>query len=346
MPEISIIGAGAIGQAFTADLVRRGFRVAALTERVAAHVEALRNAATIRLSGHLGRAEVPLPALHTDAAMAASTRIILVATTVDAHEQVALALAPVLTGEHVVVLANGYVKGSARFAKALKAGGCNARPAVLELATTPYLACSVEPGKVHVTARKRWMELASFEDGRAAEHHAALAELIPGIVVCDNALASSLNNQNPIAHVPSYLLNAAEARHGDPVTASAQRGGAFYLDDFSTDEVLRLRAAADAERLSVMNALDLGEYAIPRPEFSQRSYGPDSRESSPPRIGRSFSRRFVTEDIPYGLVPIEELGKQAGVETPVISSLITLVSLLESNDWRASHAAAFQGCLP
>lgn len=332
--DIAVIGAGAIGQALVVDLARRGYRVGTLIERNANYADALRKAGAIRLTGHMGEAAVELPSLGLDADLAAQSRVILVATTVDAHAAVAHALAPKLADDHIVLLANGYVNGSKRFAAALRAAGCAARPAVLELNTTPYLVCSPEPGRVHVTARKRWMELSSFEDGLAREHHELLAGIVPGIEACDDALASSLNNQNPVAHVPSYLLNAAEARRAEPVAPDAVRGGAFYLEDYSSEEVLLLRAAVDDERIAVMQALGLGDRAIPRAAFSLKSYGPGAREPVSPRMGRTFSRRFVSEDVPYGLVPIEGLARAAGVNTPVISGIITLAGVLESCDWR------------
>lgn len=335
--DIAIIGAGAIGQAFAIDLLQRGFSVPVLVETAAARAEALRRAAVIRLSGHMGEAERPMPRVEAAAVSAAEALVILVATTVDAHRQVARDLAGVLTDDHIVLLANGYVNGSQRFAASLRAGGCTASPAVLELSVTPYLVCSPAPGRVHVTARKRWMELSSFEPERAARHHPLIARIVPGVTACDNALASALNNQNPIAHVPSHLMNAAVARDCALVEPDATRGGAFYLEDYSSPEVLALRAAADAERIAVMHGLGLGDLAIPRAEFSLRSYGPGTREAVSPRMGRTFARRFVTEDIPFGLLPIERLGRAAGVETPVISGMITLIGVLEGRDWRGGE---------
>lgn len=332
--EIAVIGAGAIGQTFVVDLTLRGYRIGALAERSAAQVDALHAAGRIDLTGHLGEATVQLPPLASDAAGAARCRVILVATTVDAHAAVAHALAPSLTDHHILLLANGYVDGSLRFAAELDAAGCKAKPAVLELNTTPFLVCSPEPGRVHVTARKRWMELTSFEDGLVREHFALLAGIVPGIEIGYSALASSLNNQNPVAHVPSYLLNAAEARRSEPVSPDATRGGAFYLEEYTSEEVLRLRAAVDGERMQVMRALGLGGHVIARPDFSLKCYGPGAREAVSPRMGRTFSRRFVTEDVPYGLVPIERLGRQSGVNTPVISATITLAGVLESQNWR------------
>ncbi len=43
----------------------------------------------------------------------------------------------------------------------------------------------------------------------------------------------------------------------------------------------------------------------------------------------------MTEDIPFGLVPIEDMGKLVGIEMPICSSLITLANSLLGRDFRA-----------
>lgn len=336
--NIAIVGAGAIGQAFAVDLTLRGHGVGCLVERAGPHADALAAAREIRLTGLLGDASCPLPALHLDVAAATDHRVIIVATTADCHAAVARGMAAGLDDDHIVLLATGYVDGSARFRAALDEAGCRAGPSVLELSNTPYLACSPRAGHVHIAARKIWMELGSADPSLARSHHTLLASLIPGIEVAENARASALNNQNPVAHVPSYVLNATEARNCRPVGPDSTRGGAFYLEEFNSEEVQRLRLAVDAERMAVMAALGFRHLAIPRSEMGARSYGPDSREASPPRMGSTFSRRFVTEDVPFGLVPVERLARTEGMETPAISALISLCSVLEARDWRNEQA--------
>jgi opine dehydrogenase len=39
-----------------------------------------------------------------------------------------------------------------------------------------------------------------------------------------------------------------------------------------------------------------------------------------------MNHRFLTEDIPYGMVPVESLGARLGVPTPIISSLINIAN--------------------
>jgi opine dehydrogenase len=48
----------------------------------------------------------------------------------------------------------------------------------------------------------------------------------------------------------------------------------------------------------------------------------------------SLNNRYVTEDVPYGLVPISEMGSACGVETPTIDSLIQLAEDMHHTDYR------------
>lgn len=45
--------------------------------------------------------------------------------------------------------------------------------------------------------------------------------------------------------------------------------------------------------------------------------------------------RFLQEDVPYGMVPMESLGKLGGVPTPVTSTIITLASELTQINFRS-----------
>ena len=50
----------------------------------------------------------------------------------------------------------------------------------------------------------------------------------------------------------------------------------------------------------------------------------------------SLQNRFLTEDTPSGLVPLEAFGQLAGVETPVMTSVIELANRLLGQDFRAA----------
>ena len=59
--------------------------------------------------------------------------------------------------------------------------------------------------------------------------------------------------------------------------------------------------------------------------------GPYQWTPTPP----SLQHKYVIEDVPCGLVAMSELGRAAGVTTPVIDSLITLTSTMLRRDFRS-----------
>jgi opine dehydrogenase len=47
----------------------------------------------------------------------------------------------------------------------------------------------------------------------------------------------------------------------------------------------------------------------------------------------SLDYRYFNEDVGYGLVFLKKLGEQVGVATPIMSAVISLVSLLMNRDY-------------
>jgi len=50
----------------------------------------------------------------------------------------------------------------------------------------------------------------------------------------------------------------------------------------------------------------------------------------------TLEHRFLTEDVSCTLVPASELATKAGIDTPVLNSVITLASVLAGDDLRRS----------
>ncbi len=333
---IAIVGMGNGGHAMAADLIARDFDVRVLVERDEALRTRLNDRGVIELTGMLGDLRVRIPQVMADVEAVAECRWVMVVTTADAHASVAAALARVANAEQIVVLHTGYVAGSRLFTRALSESGATVMPVVVEMNTLIYSACSCEPGRVHVNAVKRWVELGAADAQAARAIGSRLRSMFAAVVPAVDALASGLNNPNPVTHVPLLLGNFSVAEREwtgtGPVTP---REGFFHLGEYVTPAITRLQTALEQERIAVMRGIGLGELVIPSAEFIRRCYPSGSREDAPPRVGKTFSRRFYAEDVPCGLVPLEALGARAGVPTPTISSAITLVSRLVGEDFRA-----------
>jgi opine dehydrogenase len=120
----------------------------------------------------------------------------------------------------------------------------------------------------------------------------------------------------------------------------------FYREGITT-AVGRVTAAVDAERMAIAGALGLP--AVPFLDLfyeaglttrAARDSGSIARaceESAPNRTiaaPPSLDHRYIHEDVGYGLVPMAELGRLAGVATPTIDALVRLASLALGIDYR------------
>jgi len=52
---------------------------------------------------------------------------------------------------------------------------------------------------------------------------------------------------------------------------------------------------------------------------------------------KTLDTRFITEDVPFGLVPLEALGRVAGVPLPLHQAGIALFDAICAQDFRAGN---------
>ena len=322
-PTIAVIGLGAAGTALAADLAGRG------VPRILAHdvdmalVASVRLAGGVRVEGMGGPvlSRVTLPG--SSAAAVARADVVFVATTADAHPAVARDVAAALRSGTVVVLYCGYVGGTLVFRRALAEAGADPDAVtVVETMNTIHLCGAMAPGRVFVSAMKRWLEVTGPTPDDTATALDRLGGLLPELVPGRHLLETGLNNPNPIGHVPAATFGFAlmDAADGPATT------GVLHFDELFGDRLRAVSAALDAERLALMAALGLR--GLSRPDFAARAYPPGSRHAGDvPRFGRKLLRRHVFEDVPCAIVPYVWLGERAGLRMPVSRALLDALSL-------------------
>ena len=126
--------------------------------------------------------------------------------------------------------------------------------------------------------------------------------------------------------------------------AAIERVESFYFYRDMTDGLARIIERADTERLAVaaaygispISAFDWVSYAYDGVEgknlCERMQNNPAYYEIIAPK---TIDCRQITEDIPTGIIPLSELGKAAGVPTPLFDSLITICSILHNRDFMA-----------
>jgi opine dehydrogenase len=211
-------------------------------------------------------------------------------------------------------------------------------PLIAETESLVYAALKSGPASVRVMGRKAGVGVSTLPAGKVAVALDRLRPLYPDFAQRTDVLETGLRNTNPIAHVPAMVLNAGRIAPTVPPFR-------FYKEGFPAP-VGAVAEAADAERIRVAQAFG---YSIASTQETMLAwYGDQGAQgetladvfsTNPPfqtvQAPQTLQHRFLTEDVPFGFVPFEGLGQAAGVETPAMSALITLASLLLGRDLRA-----------
>jgi opine dehydrogenase len=337
---VAVLGAGHGGCAAAADLGRRGYGVR-LHARNAERLRSLHERGGIEMRG-VQRGLVPVDLMTTDlgAAVRAADLIMLVVPSI-AHGHYAQALAPVIDEGQPIFLNPGHTGGGLHFLHELRCGGYRGHVTICETVTLTYITRMEGPATVNIYSYTTRLRFAALPGRHTDAMFALVRPLYPDIVQATSVLETGLGNINAIFHPPGMLMNAGwiERRGGDFL---------FYREGI-TDAVGRVIAAVDAERLAVATALgvpaapfiDMFHQAGLTTEAARESGNiaracEDSEPNRTIKAPPSLDHRYIHEDVGYGLVPMAELGRLAGVATPTIDALISLAGLALGIDYRTA----------
>jgi opine dehydrogenase len=203
----------------------------------------------------------------------------------------------------------------------------------------PYSCWRLSPTRIRPIVKKRWLQIATFPGNRISAVFPRLSPLFPEAVAASNVLYTGFTNANAMLHVANCVANAARIESGD--------GYKFYAAGV-TPAVARLYEAINTERVAVATALrasvpNLADwfervYGVREAtlvETCQRltynSDGPYQATGTP----KSLDHKFITEDVPTGLIPMSEIGAAARVKTPAIDALVEMVRNMTGKDFAA-----------
>jgi opine dehydrogenase len=245
------------------------------------------------------------------------------------------ACGPHLEEGQVVIVCPSSCGGSLEFKNGIGRPITDEGVLVAETNTLPYAVRVTEPGRIRVFLKLRGgLFLAALPAGRTESVLSMVKDVYPHLQAAKNIMQTSLQNGNPVIHPAITLMN---------VGLIERTGGDFYFyEEGVTAAVGRLVEAVDRERLAI--ARKLGVDVIPDPELgmlqgyqTENNYD-TSYQRAPGYRGikaqSSLDYRYFNEDVGYGLVFMSGLGAQIGVPTPIMDSIITIVSTLMQRDYR------------
>lgn len=328
--KVSVIGAGNGGQAIAGYLAMHDFEVA-LYDIDEEKVNVLNRLGGVKLEGCI-HGFGKISCITTDIAEAAKdAELIMVTTIANAHKAVAQSLAPYITDGQIIVLNPGRTCGALVFKQALAEAGCKARFYLAEAQTLVYACRIVENGTVNIIGVKDEVLLSALPSADTDYVLRKINPLYPCFKKTANVLRTSLENIGAMFHPCVLLFNAA----------TIERNEVFWFYRDMTEQVASFIERFDSERLSVgkaygielLGVCDWIKFAYKNTKgqtlCERMKNNPAYRDIKSPS---TIFTRQLTEDIPTGVLPIMELGHAAGVETPLLQSMIYVCEALLGQD--------------
>lgn len=329
---VTIIGAGHSGCALTADLKSRGYSVC-----LYAHPQHSGRLQEIAARGELnskgvinGRFCPDLATTDISVALSASQNIILALPSY-AQEAMFALMAPHIVNAHRIINLNG------NFSSFILDRCLDGRkPIIFETNSAPHASRASKNGDVEIVGVKKFIPIASLYKNLSDEVKCEIEGLLPCQVEWHkDIIAVSLQAYNGVLHPAPMVLNTGRVEE----TSQSFR---FYAQGIS-HSVGKIVEQIDRERLEIaaryghtelrttLAALcgiynEKGLHTIA--EFAQQASV--YQEIFAPEDMRS---RYISEDVPYVLVPWYLLGQRAGYEARTMRSIIDLASAMHGTDY-------------
>jgi len=344
---IAVLGGGNGGHAVAANLSLAGFKVNFFElPQFAESFEKVLRTKEIQIQGISIDGVAKLNLATTDIQQAIKdAEVIFVITPAFGHKAMAEISAPFVQDGQIIVLMPGS-GGSLEFINIFKQKKVKREITFAESCTLPYGARLKGPGHVSVLINAMILPTGVFPSKKTEEVIPKLKQFYPMITPAKDVLEAAINNPNPIVHPVATLLSATRIEHSK---------GEFYLyAEGMTPAVARAYESLNQERLSICKALGYKLHHWDNLEFKNFNLGETEEEcryrilntSMDAAFGKDgiyagikmkgpehLKDRYVTEDVPYGMVLLSTLGDLLGVPTPTHDAVIQLASVINRTDY-------------
>lgn len=320
--RFAVLGMGKTGHTVCAYLLHQGQTVTAW-DRDAQKLSTLEQTG-IQISGALeGHFSVHTACEISDAV--ADSEYILVMTTADGHKPVAERLRGHLKhGQRIIIFNCNW--GAYEFDQVLHDELAEKDIIVGETGGMLLLSNLSRTGECFLRSVKKKMSLATIPASQSKTLAEELHPVFPQFQPAASVFETSLNATNPILHAPLDLFSLARI----------DKGESYYLyADGATPVSVGYIEKIDAERMAVIQAMGLhGQSCLQIVNDAWSAAYTDLLEGlldvkayktsmGPP----STHYRHFTEDLPYGICPIQKLGRRYGVQTPCTDAILQIYAL-------------------
>ena len=324
LEKIAVIGAGNGGQATAVDLTTRGFGVCLYEfPDFSKRLESKLASKKIHATGFI-KGEISIDRVTLDASEAADySKTVIVAMPAYGHSRFFNVFGDLLQDDSRVYIFPGNLATLMAPMQTIR-DMLRRGVKITEFNTLPYGSRIMEDGTVNVSILATLLSYAAFPAINNPVVSEEISKIYPVSRPNQDILQVSLNNPNPLIHPPGVLFNIGRIEHTN---------GHFYMyNEGMTDSIRRVIEAVDKERNKIGQAF--GYKLIGLEEFdgmvvggSRKSFidcGKDSLMLGP----TSRDNRYITEDVPFGLVYWSRIARRVGIEIPNVDAIITLASTI------------------
>ena len=335
--KILIMGAGNVGFGMAAHFIYHG-EIVNIWNRTPAYLSEAQRTGVIRCNKVLDFEAKPA-ALSSNIEDVLANRI-FITTTAGAHAPIAKMLAPYINESTIIYLCPARTFGAIDFLNVLKQNNCKHVPIIAELASVVHATGStrrdVSSNQVNLLSLKRGIKLAALNPLMCDSAMKALPECMREYITpVESVAVTSLENIGMMFHCAPMLMNIG--------LIEGEKSFDFYTDGISKS-VAGFIEQLDVERLAVGHAF--GYKVLSVTEWLSEIYKTDSNSlfealrQNPVYGGvlgpKFMTHRYIEDDVPFGLVPLESAGNHLGVKTPLTTLLIDLACAVMNKDYRAN----------
>lgn len=345
--KVAVLGGGNGGHAMAADLSMKGHEVRFFElPEFEENIEVAKLRGGIEVLGILAQPQekifVNISKITSNIEEAIrGAKLIMVTVPAFAHETFIKRFANFLENGQVIVFNAGRL-ATLTCIKILKDMHIKKDVLIGETATLNFVCRLKGPSRVNVISLKKKVRFSACPSNKNKEALTILNELYPEFYAGEHVF--DLFTSAPKIHAIPALLSVSRIEQRGPYKWD-------YFD--TTPSVGKLMDKQDEETVKVCKKLGLAN-PMPCKDMLAEAYGVKGKnmyetvrqcDSYKGRMSPdSLKHRFITEDVPYGFVPIASLGEKVGVATPVTSTMINLASYINDEDyWKLGRTTEKMG---
>ena len=334
--RIAILGTGNVGCATACDLAHKGHEITLIKTS-----NSLNNGNFDYISTHGN--QITMSDLYGETVSASINKLthniqeiskaelIMVMVQTTYHEDIIKRMIPFLKKDQIVLFNPGYLAT----AYMLKHGARN--DIIVVEAESSFIDCRIQQlGHINVSFRNVRNPLGVYPNSRKDEAKAKLDQLGFPFEYLSSVVEAALHNPNLIVHTVGAVMS---------IPRIEKTNGNYYMyHEVFTPSVWNILEQLDAEKMNVLEKLGFQRLAYvdackyrnsldddkdAKAVFFEYADDPNSVKGP-----TSVDSRYITEDIPQGLVLLESLGEYLGVKTTIATSIIQIASAALRKDLR------------